>query len=246
MTGRLDGKVAVITGAGSGIGAAMAERFCQEGATVIAADISGAQHEVAARIGAACTPMHVDVAKSADIQAMLQVAMTKYGRLDILCNNAAIDGPMRPTGEYSEADFDLVWDINGRSVFLGMRYAIPLMLASGGGSIVNTASIASLVAFPTMVAYCAAKGAVLQMTKTVAAEYARQGVRVNAVLPGPVSTGITRHMPAEYIEAVKKVTPQGRMGEPMEIANLALFLASDEASFVTGAAMTADGGYTAV
>jgi NAD(P)-dependent dehydrogenase (short-subunit alcohol dehydrogenase family) len=246
MAGRLEGKIAIITGAGSGIGAAMAERFCREGAKVIAADISGAQNEVAARIGQACTPVHADVSKGSDIQAMIQVAASQYGRLDILCNNASIDGPMMPTADYSEADFDLVWGINGRSVYLGMHYAIPLMLASGGGSIVNTTSIASLVAFPTMIAYCAAKGAALQMTKTVAVEYAKQGIRANAILPGPVLTGITRHMPAEYIEAVKNATPQGRMADPSELANLALFLASDEASFITGAAMTADGGYTVV
>jgi NAD(P)-dependent dehydrogenase (short-subunit alcohol dehydrogenase family) len=244
MAGRLEGKVAVVTGAGSGIGEAIAERFCKEGARVVAADISGRQNETARRIGAGCRAVHADVSKSADVQAMLETAQSAFGRLDILCNNAGIDGAMAKTGEYSEENFDQVWAINGRSVFLGMRYAIPMMLATGGGSIVNTTSIASIVAFPTMIAYCAAKGAGLQMTRTAAAEYAAQGIRVNAILPGPVATGITRHMPAEYIEAVKNATPQRRMADPSELANLALFLASDEASFITGAAMTADGGYT--
>lgn len=244
MAGRLEGKVAVITGAGSGIGEATAERFCKEGAKVVVADISGRQDEVATRIGANCRAVHADVSKSADVQAMLEAARSAFGRLDILCNNAAIDGVMVKTGEYKEEDFDTVWAINGRSIFLGMRYAIPMMLATGGGSIVNTTSIASVVAFPTMIGYCAAKGAGLQMTRTAAAEYAAEGIRVNAILPGPVLTGITRHMPPEYIEAVKNATPQRRMADPSELANLALFLASDEASFITGAAMTADGGYT--
>lgn len=244
MAGRLENKVAVITGAGSGIGEAMAERFCREGAKVIVGDISGRQNEVAKRIGANCRAVHADVSKGADVRAMLEAARASFGRIDILCNNAAIDGAMARTGEYTEEDFDQVWAINGRSIFLGMRYAIPMMLATGGGSIVNTTSIASVVAFPTMIAYCAAKGAGLQMTRTAAAEYAAEGIRVNAILPGPVKTGITQHMPAEYIEAVKNAVPQRRMADPAELANLALFLASDEASFITGAAMTADGGYT--
>jgi NAD(P)-dependent dehydrogenase (short-subunit alcohol dehydrogenase family) len=244
MAGRLEGKVAVVTGAGSGIGEAIAERFCKEGARVVAADISGRQNDTAKRLGPNCRAVQADVSKSADVRAMLETARSTFGRLDILCNNAGIDGAMAKTGEYSEEDFDHVWAVNGRAIFLGMRYAIPMMLATGGGSIINTTSIASIVAFPAMIAYCAAKGAGLQMTRTAAAEYAAQGIRVNAVLPGPVLTGLTRHMPAEYIEAVKNVTPQRRMADPSEVANLALFLASDEASFITGAAMTVDGGYT--
>jgi len=244
MAGRLEGKVAVVTGAGSGIGEAIAERFCREGAHVVVADISGRQNDTAKRLGANCRPVQVDVSKGAEVRSMMELTRSTFGRLDILCNNAGIDGKMAPTGEYNEEDFDHVWAVNGRSVFLGMRYAIPMMLATGGGSIVNTTSIASIVAFPTMVGYCAAKGAALQMTRTAAAEYAAQGIRVNAMLPGPVLTGITRHMPADYIEAVKNAVPQRRMADPSELANLALFLASDESSFITGAAVTIDGGYT--
>lgn len=244
MNGKLENKVAVVTGGGSGIGEAMAERFIREGAKVVIADISGAQDAVAERLGANCSAIRADVSRGADVRAIFERAKTKFGRLDILCNNAAIDGAMAKTGEYTEEDFDHVWAVNGRSIFLGMRYGIPLMLESGGGSIINTTSIASVVAFPTMIGYCAAKGAGLQMTRTAAAEYAAQGIRVNAILPGPVLTGITRHMPAEYIDAVKNAVPQRRMAEPAELANLALFLANDESSFITGAAMVADGGYT--
>lgn len=246
MAGRLEGKIAVITGAGSGIGAAMAEMFCREGAKVIAADISGQQDVVAKKIGSSCVPVQTDVAKSADVQAMLDLAVSKFGRLDVLVNNAAVDGDMRPTGEYAEAEFDRVWGINGRSVFLGMRYGIPLMLSNGGGSIVNVSSMASVVAFPTMPAYCAAKGAVSMMTKVVAVEYAGKGIRANVICPGAVLTGITRHMPAEYIDGVKKATPLGRMADPSELASLGVYLASNESSFMTGSQILIDGGYTSL
>jgi NAD(P)-dependent dehydrogenase (short-subunit alcohol dehydrogenase family) len=246
MSGRLAGKVAVITGAGSGMGAAFAKKYVAEGAKVIAADISGNENAVAKDLGPSCFPVHADVSKSADVQSMLNAAVTKFGRLDILCNNAGIDGAMALTGEYKEEDYDQIWSINGRGVFLGMRYAIPLMLKTGGGSIVNTASMASVVAFPQMVAYCAAKGAVLMMTKTTAVEYAAKGIRVNAICPGVIRTGITIHMPKEYIDAVAKVTPMGRIADPAEVADLAVFLGSDESSFITGTSILIDGGYTAV
>jgi NAD(P)-dependent dehydrogenase (short-subunit alcohol dehydrogenase family) len=246
MSGRLAGKVAVITGAGSGMGAAFARRYIAEGAKVIAADISGNQNAVAKDLGPSCVAVRADISKSADVQSMLNAAVSKFGRLDILCNNAGIDGAMAVTGEYKEEDFDQIWGINGRGVFLGMRYAIPIMLKTGGGSIVNTASMASVVAFPQMVAYCAAKGAVLMMTKTTAVEYASKGIRVNAICPGVIRTGITQHMPKEYIDAVAKVTPMGRIADAREVAELAVFLGSDESSFITGTSVLIDGGYTAV
>jgi NAD(P)-dependent dehydrogenase (short-subunit alcohol dehydrogenase family) len=168
MAQRLAGKVAVITGAGSGIGAAMAALFVREGANVVLADISGQQDEVAQRLGSFAIGVAADVSKGGDVRAMLQVAIDKFGRLDILCSNAGIDGPMAPTGEYREEDFERVIAVN----LFGMRYAIPLMLACGGGSIVNTASMAAVVAFPTMPAYCAAKGGVVMLTKTAAVDYA--------------------------------------------------------------------------
>lgn len=246
MSGRLEGKVAVVTGAGSGMGAAMAKAFCREGAKVVAADISGQQDKVAKELGDACVPIHTDVTKSSDIQAMLQLAVSKFGRLDILCNNAGIMGPAAPTAEFQEKDFDMVWNINGRAVFLGMRYAIPIMLANGGGSIVNTASLAALLAFPSMVAYCGAKGAVLQMTKATALDYAGLGIRVNAICPGVTDTGLTQGMPPEYLANVEAATPMGRVAKASEIADLAVFLASNESSFITGTSVTIDGGYSAI
>ncbi len=246
MANRLSDKVVVVTGAGSGMGAAMVERFCAEGAKVIAADISGNQDEVAQRAGADCIPCQFDISSSEDVRRMLDLAVSRFGKLDVLCNNAAIGGAFGKTGEYTEEEFDRVWSINGRGAFLGMRYAIPLMLETGGGSIVNTVSIASMVAFPTMPAYCASKGAVLMLTKTAATEYAEQGIRVNAICPGTVETGMSMGMPKEYIDMALSGMPMSRIGQPSEIANLALFLASDESSFITGTSIAADGGYTAL
>jgi NAD(P)-dependent dehydrogenase (short-subunit alcohol dehydrogenase family) len=244
MTGRLAGKVAVVTGAGSGMGAAMAEVFVREGAKVIAADVSGNQEKVAADIGRDCVPVHADVSDGTEVQAMLARAVSEFGRLDVLCNNAGIDGHVAPTAEYPEEEFDRVWAVNGRGVFLGMRYGIPLLLEFGGGSIVNTASMASNVAFPGMPAYCASKGAVQMLTKTAAAEYAGKNVRVNSICPGPIRTGITDSLPPDLIAGVVAATPIGRYGEPAEVAALALFLASDESSFITGECILIDGGYT--
>lgn len=246
MAGRLAAKVAVVTGAGSGIGEAIVEAFHREGAEVVAADISGKQEEVAGRLGDGCIPVRADVASSGDVQNMLAAAVDNFGRIDVLVNNAGIDGPVANTGEYSEDDFDLVWSINGRGVFLGMRYGIPIILERGGGagSIINTASMASLVAFPGMAAYCAAKGAVLMLTKTAAAEYAKEGLRVNAIMPGAIRTAITDSLPPELIQGVVGATPMGRFADPAEVANLAVFLASDESSFITGAGLLIDGGYT--
>lgn len=246
LTGRLSGKVAVVTGAGSGLGAAIARRFCAEGARVVLADISGQQDAVAEQLGKACSAIHCDVAVSSDVQAMLAVTISRYGRLDILCNNAGIAGPIALTADCDEDVFDHIVAVNLRGVFLGMKYAIPLMLQGGGGSIINTSSIAALVAFPGMPAYCASKGGVSMLTKLTAAEYAGKGIRVNAILPGVFDTGMTQGLPAHYIAGAAKATLLGRIGDASEIANLALLLASDESSFMTGTLTPVDGGFTLV
>jgi NAD(P)-dependent dehydrogenase (short-subunit alcohol dehydrogenase family) len=246
MPGRLESKVAVVTGAGSGIGEGTTEAFVAEGAKVIAADISGAQDAVAERLGDHCVAVRADVTSEQDVQAMLAAAVETFGKLDILHNNAGIDGAVAPTGEYAVEDFDKVWAVNGRGVFLGLRYAIPIMLENGGGSIINTASMASELAFPGMAAYCASKGAVQMLTRTAAAEYAGKGVRVNAILPGAIRTAITDSLPPDLIQGVKDATPIGRYGTPAEIGSLAVYLASDESQFVTGSSFLIDGGYSLV
>jgi NAD(P)-dependent dehydrogenase (short-subunit alcohol dehydrogenase family) len=247
MGDRLKGKVAVVTGAGSGMGAAMARRFCAEGAHVVAVDITGDQAAVAAEIGETCFSFTGDVSISADVQSMLQLAVSRFSRLDILCNNAGIQGPLALTADYDEDAWDRVLAVNLKGVFLGMKYAIPLMLKTAGkGSIVNTSSMAALVAFPQLPAYSASKGGVSVLTRQTAAEYASQNIRVNGILPGAIDTGMTRGMPQEYLQGAIDATLMGRIGTPEEIANLALFLASDEASFITGTLTAVDGGYTLV
>lgn len=246
MSEKLAGKVAVVTGAGGAMGAAMVRRFCAEGAQVIAVDINGNQTSLASQIGDGCLAFTADVADSTAVQAMLQFAVDRFGRLDVLCNNAAIQGYLRLTGAYEVEEYDRVMAVNARGVFLGMRYAIPIMLEQGGGSIVNTASMAAKVAFPQLVAYSASKGAVMMMTKNAAVEYADRGIRVNCFCPGSIDTAMLNGMPREYIDAVIAANPVKRVGRPEEIADLALFLASDESSFITGTEIVIDGGYTAL
>lgn len=247
MGDRLAGKVAIVTGAASGMGAAMVARFCAEGARVVAADIDGAVAGVARRAGSNCASIEIDVSSSQQVRGMVELARERFGRLDVLCNNAGIQGPLGATADYDEDEWDRVIAVNLKGVFLGMKHAIPVMLETAGrGSIVNTSSMASIVAFPTLPAYSASKGGVSVLTRLTAAEYASQSIRVNAIAPGAIDTGMTRNMPQDYLQGAIDATLMGRIGTPDEIANLALFLASDEASFITGTETAVDGGYTLV
>lgn len=244
MSGRLDGKVAIITGAASGIGAATARRFHAEGAKVVLADITGNQEAIAKELGDGALSVETDVSRGESVAAVVAAAVDTFGKLDVLHNNAGIDGALHPVGEMPEDAWDAVQAVNLRGVFLGIRYAIPEMLKTGGGSIINTASMAATVAFPTMASYCAAKGGVVMLTKTAAAEYAAQGIRVNSISPGTIQTGITDSLPADMINAIIDRNPVGRIADPSEVASLAVFLASDESRFITGADHLIDGGYT--
>lgn len=249
MTG-LDAKVAIVTGAARGIGAAIARALDARGATVVVADVSGDENALAAELTNGLG-MHCDVAIEEDVEAMIAQTVERFGRLDVLCNNAGIDGELGPLSETSTANFDRVVDVNMRGVFFGMRQAIPAMITGGGGSIVNIASIAGVVAFAGTSAYAASKAGVIGLTRVAALEYGAAGVRVNAILPGVIATQMLvdlRHTdPATYqiiVDDGESMAAQKRLGRPEEIGSVAAFLASDEASFVTGAAIPVDGGYT--
>jgi len=251
--GRLAGKVAIVTGGGSGIGAAMARALHAEGASVAVGDISGKEHEVAAALGGGAIAVSADVTDDAAVAALISRTVAEFGRLDVLCNNAGIDGTLSTLADYTLEDFDRVFAVNTRAVFSGTRHALPVMAAQGGGSIINTASVAGLIAFPGLSAYCASKAAVIGLTRGTAVEYGPSGVRCNAICPGVVKTTMLTDLEESHPEVLKALldttettTPLGRLGLPMEIASAAVFLASDESTFLTGAAIPIDGGYTAV
>jgi NAD(P)-dependent dehydrogenase (short-subunit alcohol dehydrogenase family) len=246
--GRLQGKVAVITGAASGMGEAMARLFVSEGAKVVCADRSGKQEKLASSLGDAAFSLHADVSVSADIQNLIAAAERKFGRIDVLCNNAGFGGGMMPLTDFSEDHYHKVIATNLTGVFLGMKYGIPALIRAGGGVVVNTASTSGLGGHKWHGVYGAAKAGVIQMTKTAALDYGDQGVRVNAICPGICWTGLagaSADNPVPTGTWTPYEVPLDRWGLASEIADAALFLASSEAKYVTGVALPVDGGFSA-
>ncbi len=246
----LKNKIALITGAGSGIGEATALLFASHGASLVLADMDnyGADRVLAQIIktGGKGLVVKTDVSKPADNERMVHEAVKAFGRLDIAVNNAGIGGPAALVGDYPIDGWDKVIAINLSGVFYGMRYEIPAMLKSGGGNIVNMASILGKVGFPMSSAYASAKHGVIGLTETAACEYATQGIRVNAVGPGFIKTPLLdKNLSAEQMTGIAAMHPMQRLGTAQEVAELVLWLASDKASFVTGSYYNVDGGYLA-
>lgn len=253
MSMKFSGQVALVTGAGAGIGRATALAFAEQGLKVVVADIDLAAAEAVAKTivdaGGEALCVRCDVTRDAEVQAMLDAARERFGRVDYAFNNAGIEIEKGKLAEGSEAEFDAIMGVNVKGVWLCMKHQLPLMLAQGGGVIVNTASVAGLGAAPKMSIYSASKHAVIGLTKSAAIEYAKKGIRVNAVCPAVIDTDMFRRAyeaDPRKDEFAAAMHPVGRVGKVEEIAAAVLYLCSDGAAFTTGHALAVDGGATAI
>lgn len=253
---RLEGKVALVTGAACGIGKAVCRLFAEEGAAVVITDILDEDGQKAAleiqKTGASAEFRHLDVSQEDEVAHLMAGVRKKYGKLDVLVNNAGISGPNQPTHEIDTDEWDRLMGINVRGVFFCIKHAVPAMLENGGGSIINLSSIYGIISAPDIPAYHASKGAVRLMTKTDALLYAKDNIRVNSIHPGFIWTPLVEQMGEKSAEGVEKyrkkldsLHPIGHVGEPEDVAYGAVYLASGESKFVTGSELVIDGGYTA-
>ena len=250
--GDFDGKVALVTGGGIGIGRATALAFAREGAKVVIGNRSVERGEEVVKAikddGGEASFLRTDVVTEGDVQALVEHAVSTYGRLDAAFNNAGVEGLIAPLADQTFENFDEVMNINVKGVWLSMKYEIPQMLKTGSGVIVNNSSVAGLIGFPGAGIYCASKHAVMGLTKTAALEYSAAGVRVNAINPAVIDTSMADRL-ADSMGMAKKdlssLHPIGRIGTPDEVANTVLWLCSDKSSFVTGVNLCIDGGFTA-
>lgn len=243
---RLEGKAALITGGARGQGAAAARIFSNEGAAVVVADVLDDEGTIlAAQLGGRSCYQHLDVRNQSEWEAAVGEAEARFGRLDILVNNAGITRA-KGVEQTSEEEWESINAVNLKGAWLGMRAAAPAMRRAGGGAIVNVASVYGLVGSGSSTAYHASKGGLLALTRTAAAELAPVGIRVNAVLPGVIDTPMLADIRPTWLQKLLDHTPLGRIGQPEEVATAVLYLASDEAAYITGALLPVDGGYTAV
>lgn len=248
---RFSSKSALVTGAGSGIGQAIAERLVEEGARVIVADVVPERvNEVAEQLGSAAVGVVADVSKQSEVVSMIDKALTEFGRLDVLCNNAGIFDGMTPLAEVSDALWERMMCVNVDGIFYACRRALPLMLEQGGGAIVNTASLAGICGGKGGSAYTVSKHAVVGLTRSVAFHYGPQGVRCNAVCPGGVFTRVMESSPDIHAQGMERMLQSAKgspePAEPGQIADTVAFLASDDARYVNGAILPVDGGWSAV
>ncbi len=244
--GKLDGKVALITGSASGIGRAAALLFAGEGAAVAVADLAAAGGQETAdmirKAGGKAAFIPADVTRAAEVEAMARSAVEAFGRVDILYNNAGLEGAIGEVVDLPEKDWETVINVNLRSVFLCSKFTIPYMIRQGGGSVISTSSVMALSGKAKMAAYCVSKAGVITITKCMATEYATRNVRANCICPGLIDTPLS----ARSINSIQlEYIPEGKPGRPEDIARAALYLASDDSAYVTGTALVVDGGWTA-